>query len=216
MDITAATLFAAEDKGLAPASEAGLAESVKIADPSVETVASTPLLSKDRKWALRFNADGTVTLILGMKDYGKGWFSAYFASLVAARLGMPIARVRLYYSATFPAVLQTPAVPLHVFHRCHLSPLVNAIADLIESMCDQAIEKGRSIFADLAGLGASDVGFDRCSGRFFVLEKDRSGTVLELAGATRRGASASVEIARRLRHRSVRPLPEDSLMPSAA
>jgi hypothetical protein len=53
----------------------------------------------------------TVTLVLGMRDYGRGWFSAYFAGLVVARLGLPFRRVRIYYSATLPAVSQTPRKP---------------------------------------------------------------------------------------------------------
>jgi hypothetical protein len=130
-----------------------------------------------------------------MKDYGRGWLSGYFASVVATRLGISIKRIRLYYNATFPAVLHVPLVSTDVFDRCHMSPLVIAVTDIIEGLCDQVIEKGRSIFATLAGLDPSDIGFDRRSGRFFVLERSRSGTLLELAGATRRGYSRSMEMA---------------------
>jgi hypothetical protein len=80
-----------------------------------------------------------------------------------------------------------------------MSRLANAITDVLEGLCDQVIEKGRSIFATLAGLDPSDIGFDRRSGRFFVLERSPSGTVLELAGAARRGYSMSVEMAGWLR-----------------
>jgi CO/xanthine dehydrogenase Mo-binding subunit len=220
MDSTATDVFVARAdapcKYSVPANEAGFGEGTRPEELGVETVASNPLLPTDRKWGIRFNVDGTVTVVLGMKDYGRGWFSTYFASLVAARLGVPVKRVRLYYNATFPAVLQTPVLSPNVFHRCHMSPLVNAVADVIEHMCDQVIEKGRSIFAMLAGLYVSDIGFDRQSGRFFVLQKSRNCTVLELAGATRRGVSMSMEVAGKLRQESVKALPEGSLMPSAA
>lgn len=158
-------------------SEVGLVESTRAENLNVETVTSNPLLPTDRKWAIRFNAGGTVTIILGMKDYGRGWFSAYFAGLAAARLGIPFQRFRVYYSANFPAVLQTPVPSPSVFHRCHIGPMANAVADAVEGMCDQVIDKGRAAFAALAGVGVIDVGFDQRTGRFFVLERDRSGNI---------------------------------------
>lgn len=77
--------------------------------------------------------------------------------------------------------------------------MANAVADVVEDMCDQVIEKGRSAFAALAGVGVVDVGFDRQTARFFVLERDRSGNIFEIAEATRGGSSMSIELARRLR-----------------
>jgi hypothetical protein len=93
---------AATDPIAAPhdTSEVGLVESARAENLNVETVISNPLLPTDRKWAIRFNAGGTVTIVLGMKDDGRGWFSGYFAGLAAARLGVPFRRVRVYYSAT--------------------------------------------------------------------------------------------------------------------
>lgn len=95
---------------------------------------------KDRRWAIRFGTDGTVTLVLGMKDYGRGWFSGYFASLVAARLEVPFHRVRLYYSGTFPAVLQKPTPLSMEVHREHIGPVASAAADTIERLCDLVVE----------------------------------------------------------------------------
>jgi hypothetical protein len=77
---------------------------------NVEIVNKNPLLPTDRKWAIRFGAGEIVTVVLGMRDYGRGWFSAYFAGLVVDRLGLPFRRVRIYYSATLPAVSQTPRI----------------------------------------------------------------------------------------------------------
>jgi aerobic carbon-monoxide dehydrogenase large subunit len=180
-------------------SEGGVVESARAENLTVETVTSNPLLPTDRKWAIRFNAGGTVTIVLGMKDYGRGWFSAYFAGLAAARLGIPFRRFRVYYTATLPAVLQTPILSPNVFHRCHIGPIANAVADVVEGMCDQVIEKGRSAFAALASVAVIDVGFDRQSGCFFVLERDRSGNIFEIAEANRGGSSMSIGLARKLR-----------------
>ena len=180
-------------------SELGLVESARAENLNIEIVTSNPLLPTDRKWAIRFNADGTVTLILGMKDYGRGWFSCYFVGRAAARLGIPFRRFRIYYSGTLPAVLQTPVPSPSEFRRCHIGPIANAVVDVVESMCDQVIENGRLAFAALAGVGATDVGFDQQTGRFFVLERDRSGNIFEIAEATRRGSSMLIEFARKLR-----------------
>jgi CO/xanthine dehydrogenase Mo-binding subunit len=164
-------------------------ESANAENLNIETVTSNPLLPTDRKWAIRFNSGGTVTIILGMKDYGRGWFSSYFAGLAAARLGIPFRQFRLYYSATLPAVLQTPVPSRGEFHRCQIGPIANAAADVVEGMCAQVVEKGRSAFAALAGVGTKNVGFDQQTGHFFVQQRDRSGSILEIAEAVRGGSS---------------------------
>jgi hypothetical protein len=212
MDITATHPIAAPHD----TSELGLFESARAENLNVETVTSNPLLPTDRKWAIRFNASGTVTIILGMKDYGRGWFSAYFAGIAVARLGIPFRRFRVYYSATLPAVLQTPVPSPSVFHQCHIGPIANAIADVVEGMCDQVIEKGRSAFAALAGVGVIDVGFDQRTGRFFVLERDRTSNIFEIVEATRGGSSVSIAFARRLRRGGKRVIADESQAPSAA
>ena len=63
-------------------------------------------------------------------------------------------------------------------------------------MCGQVIEKRRSAFATLAGVGVIDVGFDRQTSRFFVLERDRTGNIFEIAEATRGGSFVSISFAR--------------------
>ncbi|HLZ64606.1 MAG TPA: hypothetical protein VKQ29_00175 [Aliidongia sp.] len=157
----------------------------------IETVTANPALPTDRKWAIRFNAGGTVTIVLGMRDYGRGWFSAYFAGLVAARLGIPFRRIRVYYSANLPAVLRTPVPSPVLFRRGDVGPVAGAAADIIERMCDQVVEQGRLAFAAMAGIGIRDVGFDQPTGRFFVLDRERSGNILDLARAAPRGFSKS-------------------------
>jgi CO/xanthine dehydrogenase Mo-binding subunit len=170
MDIIAAEPGTANNDAvhdhLACTSEIGFVQSAGVENLNVVTVTSNPVLPTDRRWAIRFKADGTVTIVLGIRDYGRGWFSAYFAGLVTARLGIPFRRVRIYYSATLPAVLQTPVPSSIVFDRRHIGPVANAVADIIEGMCDQVIETGRFAFAAIVGVGALDVGFDQPTGRF--------------------------------------------------
>ena len=166
---------------LSSTGEAGFGRSASGENLNIETAATNPLLPTNGNWALRFNAGGTVTIVLGMRDYGRGWFSAYFAALVAARLGIPFRRVRVYYSATLPAVLQTPQPSRILLHGSTPGPVARAVVDVIEDMCGRVIEKGRLAFAAMAGVGAADIGFDQPSGRFFVLDRDRSGSILEIA-----------------------------------
>jgi Molybdopterin-binding domain of aldehyde dehydrogenase len=194
----------------------GLGPGTTIRNLDVEVVISSPLLPTDRKWAIRFNADATATIILGMKDYGRGWFSSYFTNVAAARLGIPFRRFRVYYSATSPAVLQTPVPSATRFHRSHIGPVANAVVDIIEGMCDRVIEKGRSTFAALAGVGAMDVGFDGQMGRFFVLERARSGNFFEIAEVTSGRSSRSLEVAGWLRPSGEHVITEPTRIPPAA
>ena len=183
---------------LSRASEAGFIWNTRVDDLNVEFAPANPLLPANRKWAIRFHAGGTITIVLGMRDYGRGWFSGYFAGVLAVRLGIPFRRVRIYYSATLPAVLQTPQPSRILLHESGLGPAAIAATDVIEEMCDRVIEKGRLTFAALAGAGAADIGFDQPTGRFYVLDRNRSGSILEIAKAVQGGSSASTEFAKKL------------------
>jgi aerobic carbon-monoxide dehydrogenase large subunit len=152
---------------------------------NVEMLATNPLLPTSRKWAIRFNASGTVTIVLGMRDYGWGWYSAHFASLAAARLGLPFRWMRVYYSATLPAVLQTPQESRIQPDGCRSGPLAVAVGELIEEMCGRVIENGRAIFAKMAGATTASIRFDQTAGRFLVLDGNRSASILDIAAAAR-------------------------------
>jgi hypothetical protein len=196
-------------------SEIGFVQNARGENLNIETIPSNPFLPTDRKWAIRFNAGGTVTIVLGMRNYGRGCYSSYFAGLVTARLGVPFQRVRIYYSATLPAVLQTPMTSPIVFHRSHLGPVATAAAEVIETMCDHVIERGRLAFAAMAGVGPGDVGFDQSTGRFFVLDRNRSGRILEIAATTRGKSSLSTEFAKELQSAHMRSTLKE-IQPSAA
>jgi hypothetical protein len=168
---------------------------------NVETVTSNPLLRKDQRWAIRFRADGTIAILLGMRDYGRGLFSAYFAALAAARLGVPFQRVRICYTGNLPAVLQSPRPSAIVADRDQIGPIARAAAEVIEGMCDRAIEKARSAFAVITGVTSAEVGFDQSIGRYFVIDPIRSSTILEMADNTRGESSASIAFWKELHRR---------------
>ena|SRR5947209_5430307 len=113
-------------------------------DFNVETVIPYSLLPHRQKCAIRFEADTTVTLILGMKDPGWADASSYFASLVVARLGIAFKRVRLHYTGEHPAVRRTPRSSSRVLSRANLGTVNARIGDFIEELCDCAIEDGRA------------------------------------------------------------------------
>ena len=196
-------------------SEIEFVQNASVENLDIETVTSNPFLPANRKWAIRFNSGGIVTIVLGMRDYGRGWYSAYFAGLVTARLGVPFHRVRIYYSATLPAVLQTPKPSPIVFHRSRIGPVATAVADVIEKLCDQVVERGRLVFAAMADVGPGDVGFDQSSGRFFVLDRNRSGRILEIAATTLGRSSVSTEFAWNLQRADMHPVSKE-IQPSAA
>jgi CO/xanthine dehydrogenase Mo-binding subunit len=112
---------------------------------NVEAVARSPLLPSDSKWAIRFKAGGLTTIVVGRRDFGNASLSAHFAQLVAARLGIPFGRVRLYYSATLPAVLQTPQLQSTSLSGRNFSPVAAAAVYVVEKLCDQVIEKVRQM-----------------------------------------------------------------------
>jgi hypothetical protein len=147
---------------------------------SVEMVTTDPLLQTDQKSEIRFHAGGAVTIVLGMRDYGRGWYSAHFANLVATRLGLPFRCMRVYYSATLPAVLQTPQEFGIPPEGSRLGPLVTAVGKLIDEMCGRVVENGRTIFAELTNATPADVGFDQIAGRFFARDGSWSASILDL------------------------------------
>ena len=164
-----------------PKSSVGILSLQSVGNLNVEMLTADPLLQRDRKSEIRFKADGAVTIVLGMRDYGRGWYSAHFASLVANRLGLPFRRIRVYYSATLPAVLQTPQEFGIPPKGSRLGPLPTAVGELIEKMCERIVENGKAIFAEMTGATPAAVGFDQTAGRFFVLNGGRSASILDIA-----------------------------------
>jgi CO/xanthine dehydrogenase Mo-binding subunit len=164
-----------------PKSSVDILSLQSVGNLNVEMLTADPLLQRDRKSEIRFKAGGAVTIVLGMRDYGRGWYSAHFASLVANRLGLPFRRIRVYYSATLPAVLQTPQEFGILPEGSPLGPLPTAVGELIEKMCERIVENGRAIFAEMTGATPAAVGFDRTAGRFFVLNGGRSASILDIA-----------------------------------
>jgi hypothetical protein len=181
---------------------------------NVEIVNKNPLLPADTTWAIRFGAGETVTVVLGIRDYGRGWFSAYFAGLAVARLGLPFRCVRIYYSATLPAVSQTPRIAGILLYGSQPGSVATAVGDIICEMCGLVIEKGRLASAAVAGVGAADVDFDAPTGSFFARNTGWSGRTLDIARIARDGASVSSEFTKNLRVKNT--VADEAYEPSGA
>src|SRR6266566_4683732 len=133
--------------GAAYPTESKLVLNARAEGLNVEIVGPISLFPDGQKCGIHFGADATVTVMLGMRDYGHGYASPYFASLVAARLGIAFKRIRLYYGGVHPAVKIAPWRTPNVPSRSSVGIANAEIGDLIESLCDQAIEQGRRCLA---------------------------------------------------------------------
>jgi CO/xanthine dehydrogenase Mo-binding subunit len=148
---------------------------------TVQTVGPISLLPHGQECGIRFEVDSTVTIILGMRDYGHGYVSPYFASLVAARLGIPLKQIRIYYAAAHPAVRITPRPAACVPSPGSVGTANAQIGALIQSLCEQAIEQGRSRLAALCDVLPDEIEFDAVTGQFLFASKVQRVDILELA-----------------------------------
>jgi aerobic carbon-monoxide dehydrogenase large subunit len=124
---------------------------------------------------IRFEPDGTVTIITGTLDYGQG-HATPFAQVLTERLGVPFDKIRL---------LQGDSDVLIAGGGTGGSRSMYASGQAISEAADLVIEKGRLAAADVLEAGEGDIEFR--DGRFTIAGTDRSITVLDLAKTLREG-----------------------------
>jgi hypothetical protein len=145
------------------------------------------LLPCRQKYGVQFGTDSTVTIVLGTRDSGWADASTYFANLLVARLGIPFNKMHLYYRGVHPAARRTPRQSLQILSRANVGEVNAAIGDLIEELCDRAIERGRHFLASSIGVIPGAIKFDASSARFFVAGSYHQVDFLEAARQARRG-----------------------------
>jgi carbon-monoxide dehydrogenase large subunit len=123
----------------------------------------------DETVELRFGGDGTVALHTGAQPMGQGHLST-FPPLIAARLGIDPAAVRLVQGDSDQVPAGTPTV---ASRSMMLAGSATALA------CEAAIEKGRQLAAHYFEAAEPDVEF--ASGCFRVKGTDRAIGLLDLA-----------------------------------
>ncbi len=124
---------------------------------------------------LRFEKDGTVTIITGTLDYGQGHWTP-FAQVLHAKLGVPFASIRL---------MQGDSDLLVGGGGTGGSKSLMASGAAIMEAGDLVIEKGKAAAAHV--LEAAPVDIEFADGRFTIAGTDRAITVLDLAARLRQG-----------------------------
>ena len=122
---------------------------------------------------IRFEPDGSVTIITGTLDYGQGHASA-FAQVLADRLGVPFDRIKL---------LQGDSDELIAGGGTGGSRSMMQSGGAIVEASDIVIAQGKQIAAHFLEAAAEDIEFFR--GRFSIVGTDRGIGIMELAARLR-------------------------------
>jgi carbon-monoxide dehydrogenase large subunit len=122
---------------------------------------------------IRFEADGTVSLITGTQTIGQG-HETTFPQILADRLGLPNERIRLVQG-------DSDRIPLGGGHGSSRATYMGGTA--IWRASDEIIAKGTRIAADALEAAKADIRFE--DGRFVVTGTDRSMALLDVAAIAR-------------------------------
>jgi carbon-monoxide dehydrogenase large subunit len=126
---------------------------------------------------IRFEEDGTVTMLTGTLDIGEGHWSA-FAQVVHQVLGVPFDSIRL---------LQGDSDQLIAGGGTGGSKSLMASGTALAVASRKVIENGRAIAAHVLEAGIGDIAF--ADGRFTIAGTDRGIGLIELARRLRHGLS---------------------------
>ncbi|MBS0640083.1 MAG: xanthine dehydrogenase family protein molybdopterin-binding subunit [Acetobacteraceae bacterium] len=122
---------------------------------------------------IRFESDGTVTIITGTLDYGQGHASP-FAQILSSRLGIPFEKINL---------LQGDSDELLAGGGTGGSKSLMASGTAIVEGAEKVREQGRKIASHVLEAAEADIEFEviRGGGRFRIAGTDRSIGIMELA-----------------------------------
>ena len=124
---------------------------------------------------VRFEADGTVTIVTGTLDYGQG-HAAPFAQVLAAQLGIPFERIRL---------VQGDSDQLAAGGGTGGSRSIMQSGNAIVAASEKVVENGTRAAALALEAAEADIEFSR--GRFSIVGTDRGIGIMELAQQVRAG-----------------------------
>ena len=131
---------------------------------------------------IRFEADGTVTMLSGTLDYGQGHASP-FAQVLSEQTGIPFERLRL---------LQGDSDQLKVGGGTGGSKSALVASQAFLEAGDKLIEQGKQIAAHVMEASAADIEFNR--GRFAIAGTDRSIGIMDLADKLRGGLKLPADL----------------------
>jgi carbon-monoxide dehydrogenase large subunit len=124
---------------------------------------------------IRFNSDGTVTLVTGTLDYGQG-HAAPFAQVLSQALGIPFDKIKL---------LQGDSDELMMGGGTGGSRSIVSTGGAIIEASQKVIDEGKKIAAHVLEASVGDIEFGL--GRFRIAGTDRGIGILELAERLRNG-----------------------------
>ena len=129
---------------------------------------------------IRFEADGSVSIVTGTLDYGQGHWTP-FAQVLVDRLGVPFEKIRL---------VQGDSDQLIAGGGTGGSRSIMNSGGAIVAAGNEVIEKGKRLAADVLEAAEADIAF--AAGRFAVAGTDHGIGILELAA--RRPGSLDVSL----------------------
>jgi aerobic carbon-monoxide dehydrogenase large subunit len=124
---------------------------------------------------IRFDDDGTVTIVTGTLDYGQG-HAATFAQVLTDKLGVPFEKIR---------ILQGDSDQLVHGGGTGGSRSTMLSGTAVMQAADKVISKGKEIAAQALEASAGDIEFS--AGRFVIAGTDRAIGIMELAQKVRAG-----------------------------
>ena len=124
---------------------------------------------------IRFNDDGSVTIVTGTLDYGQG-HAAPFAQILTQKLGVPFERIKL---------VQGDSDQLITGGGTGGSRSAMLSGTAIMQAADKVIEQGKKIAAHVLEASVGDIEF--ANGRFVIAGTDRAIGIMELAQRLRGG-----------------------------
>ena len=127
----------------------------------------------DENVDVRFEADGTISLITGTQHIGQG-HETTFPQILAHRLGVPNARIRLVQG-------DTDAIPFGGGHGSSRATYMGGTA--LWRASDEIIAKGTVLAADALEAAEADIHFE--DGRFVVSGTDRAIGLIDVAALGR-------------------------------
>jgi aerobic carbon-monoxide dehydrogenase large subunit len=129
---------------------------------------------------ISFEADGTVSVMVGTQSNGQGHETAYM-QLVNDRLGIPFDKIR---------IVQGDTAKLKWGGGTGGSRSLTAEGMAIRDASDMVIERGKMFASQEFEAAVADIDFERTDGTFRVKGTDRAIGILELAGNVRGKAAA--------------------------
>ncbi|MEL0020524.1 MAG: molybdopterin cofactor-binding domain-containing protein, partial [Rickettsiales bacterium] len=129
---------------------------------------------------IRFEEDGTVTMVTGSLDYGQG-HAAPFAQVVTSKLGIPFDRFRL---------IQGDSDELVAGQGTGGSKTMISGGTILLHTAEKVVENGKAIAAHVLEAAAVDIEFE--GGQFTVVGTDRTVSILELSENARKGLPEDV------------------------